>query len=392
MNSTVSTVADEDSDVRRALMDINSKEESSDISESDIDDYKKKPFEQLRAGNYKVKNLNGTLRCPFCAGKKKQDYKYTELLQHASGVGKGSANRTAKQKANHLALAKYLETDLSGEADQVQGPSLPQPFFQHQQDDLYVWPWTGIVVDIQDKSLHHSRYWLKKLAKYWPLDVHIFKENDVTAQAVVKFSDDWSGFLNTRDFDKSFGTKHCGKTDWELQNMKPDSRIHGWIAREDDYHCEGPIGKYLRKKGSLKRVSDIVHEASKSRRSDVAKLANEIDVTNENLAKMQYRFNEKTMSLSRMLEEKDQLHHAFLEEIKHMEQRVAKESRRISDEKKHLNRELEARKRKLDLWSRDLNKKKALTEKEKQKLEEDKRMKNLGIESLQKGFYGEEES
>ncbi|KAI9089491.1 hypothetical protein K1719_029096 [Acacia pycnantha] len=364
-------------------MDISSEEES-DISESEIDDYKDKPYEQLRAGNYKVKNANGTLRCPFCAGKKKQDYKFKDLLQHASGVGKGSANRSAKQKANHLALAKYLETDLSGEAEQVQKPTLPKPASQPQQDDLYVWPWTGIMVNIKDKSFHNAEYWVKELAKYRPLDVHMLDEGDATPQAVVVFSDDWNGFLNARDFEKSFETKHYGKMDWKQQNMQPGSNIYGWIAREDDYCCEGPIGKYLRKKGSLKTVSDIVYEASKSRNNVVANLANEIDMTNENLNKMQYRYNEKNLSLSRMLEEKDQLHHAFLEESRKLQRRARDELQRILDEQEKLNGELETKRRKLDLWSRDLNKREVVTEQEKQKLEEDKRMKDLRNESLNK--------
>ena len=96
-------------------MDYSSEE--SDISESEINDYIDKPYEELTAGKFKVKGLNGNLRCPFRVGKKKQDCKYKDLLQHASGVGKGSANRSAKQNANHLALAKYLETDLVGELD-----------------------------------------------------------------------------------------------------------------------------------------------------------------------------------------------------------------------------------------------------------------------------------
>ena len=91
--------------------------EESDISESEINDYIDKPYEELTAGKFKVKGLNGNLRCPFCAGKKKQDYKYKDLLQHASGMGKDSTNKSAKQKANHLALEKYLETDLAGEVD-----------------------------------------------------------------------------------------------------------------------------------------------------------------------------------------------------------------------------------------------------------------------------------
>ena len=45
----------------------------------------------------------------------------------------------------------------------------------------------------------------------------------------------------------------------------------------------------------------------------MADLANEIDITNENLNELQYKYNEKTMSLSRMLEEKDRLHKFFEE-------------------------------------------------------------------------------
>ncbi|KAF7843193.1 factor of DNA methylation 1-like [Senna tora] len=366
-------------------MDYSSEEES-DISESEIDDYVEKPYEQLKAGTYKVKHLNGSLRCPFCAGKKKQDYKYKDLLQHASGVGKGSANRSAKQKANHLALAKYLENDLTDGAESSQRPSLPQPVsLPAQQDDLYVWPWTGIIVNIQDEALHDSRYWLKELTKCKPLDVHIIHENDQTAQAVVDFSDDWNGFLNAKEFEKSFETKHCGKKDWNLQNMQPGSKIYGWIAREDDYHSPGSIGRYLHKKGGrLRTVSDIVHETCQSRNSVVATLANEIDMTNENLNKMQYKYNEKNMSLSRMLEEKDQLHNAFVEESRKMQRRAREELQRILDEQERLNGELEEKKRKLDSWSRDLNKREVLTEQERLKLEEDKKKKDLRNESLHK--------
>ena len=89
-------------------------DEESEISESEIDDYSENPYRKLQTGHYMVKKVNGTLRCPFCSGKKKQDYKYKELMAHASGVSKGSVSRSAKQKANHLALAKYLETELAG--------------------------------------------------------------------------------------------------------------------------------------------------------------------------------------------------------------------------------------------------------------------------------------
>ncbi|KAK7255141.1 hypothetical protein RIF29_28545 [Crotalaria pallida] len=371
-------------DFHRASMDYSSEDES-DFSESEIEEHAQKPYEEIKAGKYKVKFPNGSLRCPFCAGKKKQDYKYKELYQHASGVGKGSANRSAKQKANHLALAKYMEIDLASEAEQVQGPDLlPTDVNQSlPQDELYVWPWMGIIVNIQSKS-DDSRNWLKEFAKYRPIDAHfLLNDVDLVSDAVMHFNNDWNGFMNASEFEKYFETAHHGKKDWNSRKLQAGSNIYGWVARKEDFECEGPIGEYLREKGKLRTFNDIVQEASESRNSIVANLASEIDKTNENLNKMQYKYNEKNMSLSRMLEDKDRLHNAFVEESRNMQRRARDEVRRILEEQEKLSSELEEKKRKLDSWSRDLNKREVLTDQERQKLEEEKKKKDLRNESLQ---------
>ncbi|KAK9281822.1 hypothetical protein L1049_004728 [Liquidambar formosana] len=370
-------------------MDYSSEEES-DISESEINDYSEKPYDQLRAGKYKTKNINGTLRCPFCAGKKKQDYRYKDLLQHASGVGKGSANRSAKQKANHLALAKYLETDLATESDQTPRAVEPEPVTQPpEQDDRFVWPWTGIIVNIaterkNGKSVDDDGYWLKKFSKYRPLEVQTFwNDQEQAAQAIVKFNNDWTGFMNATEFEKSFETDHCSKREWDAQKGQPGSNIYGWVARADDYHSKGPIGDYLCKIGKLRTISDIVQEAAQDRNNVVANLANEIDIKNENLDELQYKYNEKSMSLSRMLEEKDKLHHAFYEETRKM-QRLARDNvRRILEEQEKLNYELDSKRKALDSWSKQLNKREALTERERQKLDEEKNKNDVRNNSLQ---------
>ena len=54
-------------------------------ADSEIEIYAEKPYEGLQNGTYKVMSIKGTLRCPFCAGKKKQDYALKDLHQHASG-------------------------------------------------------------------------------------------------------------------------------------------------------------------------------------------------------------------------------------------------------------------------------------------------------------------
>ncbi|GMI81991.1 factor of DNA methylation 1, IDN2 PARALOG 1, INVOLVED IN DE NOVO 2 (IDN2) - LIKE 1 [Hibiscus trionum] len=364
--------------------------EESEFSDSEINEYKEKPYEELRSGKYKVKALNGSLRCPFCAGKKKQDYKYKDLLQHASGVGKGSANRSAKQKANHLALAKYLEVDLAGEADETSLPTVPPVVNQiPEQTEFYVWPWMGIIMNIVADSktidaYHDKGYWLRRFVKYKPLDVQCFwNEVDLTGQAILMFNSDWAGYVNATEFEKAFASEHHSKKHWNGKQGQLGSNIYGWCARADDYNSDGPIGDYLRKVGKLQTISDIVQETAQDRNNVVAKLTTRIDLTNENLDELQYKYNETTMSLSRMLEEKDRLHLAFIEETRKM-QRLARDNvRRILEEQEKLNYELETKKRKIDNWTRELNKRETLTERERQKLDEEKAKNNERNDSLQ---------
>lgn len=108
-------------------MNYSSKEEL-DLSEYEIQDYSEKHYEQLKAVKYKVRNFNGTLRCPYCSGKK------------------------------NLALAKYLQTDLVNEAEQIPRPTMTQIAIQSVQPvENYVWLWTGIIVNIKSE-FHDSRY------------------------------------------------------------------------------------------------------------------------------------------------------------------------------------------------------------------------------------------
>lgn len=364
-----------------------SSDEESGISESEIEEYMEKPYQALRNGSYKVRNINGTLRCPFCAGKKKQEYVYKDLLQHASGVAKGAAHRRAKQKATHLALAKYLTVDLGNGAAQTNQPPEPEPQ-PTEQEVLYCWPWVGVVVNIvknaeTGKQVADSGFWMKTFSKYKPLSVELFcDEQDQTAQAVIHFEKGWTGFKNAVEFEKYFEAGRHSRKQWMADKESPGSGIYGWFARADDYHAEGKIGDYLRQKGELKTLSDIVNEAKQDKETLVGKLANEIDMNNQTLDEMQSKFNEKTLSLSRMLEEKDRLHQAFYEETRKM-QRIARDHvRRILEEQEKMNHELESKKRQLDWRARELSKREVLTERERQKLEEEKQQNDERNNSL----------
>lgn len=81
----------------------------SDISDSEINGYKRKSYDRFKFGKYKLKSRTGKLRCPFSLGRKKQDYEFNHLVQHARGIGGVSSKKNAKEKAKHLALAMYLD-------------------------------------------------------------------------------------------------------------------------------------------------------------------------------------------------------------------------------------------------------------------------------------------
>lgn len=294
-----------------------SSDEDDEISESEIDDYSETPYLLLQNGKYKVK-VNGMLRCPFCSGKKKQDYKYKELMAHASGVSKGSANRSAKQKANHLALAKYLENELAGDAEPIPRPpvlQLNEP--EANPGEIYVWPWMGIVInplkETDDKEvLLDSAYWLKRLSRFKPFEVNAFwVEQDSVVGVIAKFNSDWSGFASATELEKEFENEGCSKKEWTEKRGNSESKAYGWCARAEDYNSEGPIGEYLSKEGQLRTVSDISKEKAQDRNNVLEELSNIIAMTNEDLNKVQYSYNKTAMSLQRVLDEKKNLHEAY---------------------------------------------------------------------------------
>lgn len=294
-----------------------SSDEEDDISESEIDDYSEKPYQLLQNGTYKVK-VNGQLRCPFCSGKKKQDYKYKELFAHASGVSKGSASRSAIQKANHLALANYLENELAADAEPLPRPPLPQlTKAEPNPGELYVWPWMGIVVnplkETDDKEvLLDSAYWVKRLSRFKPIQVNAFwVEQDSFVGVIAKFDSDWSGFASATELEKEFENEGYSKKEWTERTGDYESKAYGWCARAEDYSSQGPIAEYLSKEGTLRTVSAISQEIAQRRNSVLDELSHIIAVTNEDLTKVQYSYNRTAMSLQRVLDEKKNLHEAF---------------------------------------------------------------------------------
>ncbi|XP_071729397.1 factor of DNA methylation 1-like [Rutidosis leptorrhynchoides] len=356
-------------------MEYNSGEDS-EISDSEIYDYKDKPYQQLKNGTLKVKYPNDIFRCPFCAGKKKQNFKYKDLHQHASGVGNVSSNRSAKQKANHLALRLYLENEFANEAEIALKVTPPVPATPNSdENELFCWPWTGIVVNIfkEAEDVENTSYWMMRFSKYKPVGVEILWDDlKQTAQALVSFNNDWTGFRDAMEFEKFFEASEHSKKEWNTSESH--TSIYAWLARANDFNeLQGPVGDYIRSNRRLRTISDLVQEAKNTRNKPVVDLAIEIDTKNEDLDDLQAKYNQKTMSLSRMLEEKDNLHVAFYEETKKLQRMSNDHIKRLLDEQEVLHADLEKRRKKLDLRSKELSRREALTEQEKQKLEEEKK-------------------
>ncbi|KAL1205572.1 Factor of DNA methylation 5 [Cardamine amara subsp. amara] len=365
-------------------------ESESEISESEIDVYSEKPYKLLKKGDYKVK-VKGTFRCPFCAGKKKQDYKYKELFAHASGVAKGSSSRNAKQKANHFALAKYMENELADDTDVPRLQITSSSSKQSQADviEIYVWPWMGIVINPvrrpdDKKFLLDSAYWLERLARFNPLEVKtLWLEQDSVVAAIPKFNSNWSGFKNATELEKEYEIRGCSKKDWSDKRGDWRSKAYGWCARADDYNSQGSIAEYLSTVGKLSSFSDITKEENRNTDVVVEDLANKIAIKIQDLNKAQYEYNVKSKSLHNVLIETDKLDRAYKEETKRMQEISRHNVNRILEVKERLSNELESKVHNLKNWSKELAKREALTELERQKLDEDKKKSETMKSSLE---------
>ncbi|KAG6498547.1 factor of DNA methylation 1-like [Zingiber officinale] len=368
-------------------MEMDRCSEEFEISDSDIPDYEEKLYRHLQQGHFIVRNTNGTFRCPFCPGKKKQDYAYNELLQHATGIG--ASNRNGNVKAKHRALAKYLNEDMVDHAASSQAVVLQPKSSKRKANEQYVFPWMGIIVNVQTEYKNgqyvgESGNRLKEqLSRFHPLKVFsLWNFRGHTGNAIVDFSKDWNGFRDAMAFENHFEAEHYGEKNW-LENKDRGSEIYGWMARADDYNNPGPIGDHLRKNGDLKTVDDIANEESRKTNSLVANLASEIEVKNKLLLESECKNTETTLSLDKMMEERDSLVHIYNEEIKKMQQLARDHSRKIIVENEKLRSELDSKRQELEVGRKQLDELVAKNDTDKRKLDADKKkneMKNSSLE------------
>ncbi|KAI3748751.1 hypothetical protein L6452_12046 [Arctium lappa] len=351
-----------------------------DGSDSEVEEFVDKSYEELKGGKHRVKLSNETFTCPYCRNKKKRDYQYKELLQHATMVGKSdSQKRNARDKANHLALVKFLEKDIA----ETSGPSKPKDevdhLADHDGDEMFVWPWKGIVVNLPTE-LKDGRYVGKSGSNmrdyltargFNPTRVHpLWNFRGHSGCAVVEFNKGWDGFNNAMSFEKAYEADHHGKKDWKVNN-EPKDAIYGWVARADDFKANNIIGEHLRKVGDLRTVSDIMAEEDRKANTLVSNLTNVIEVKKRHLEEMENKFNETENSLSKLISEKDVLHQSYNEEIKKIQVSAREHFQRIFNDHEKIKLQLENQKRELELRGHELEKREVVNENERKKLSED---------------------
>lgn len=364
--------------------------EASEISDSEIDEYEDRSYQSLKMGELKVKVSDNSYKCPFCAGRKKQDYRYKELFQHATGVG-SSSNRGAKVKANHRALANFMKNDIPESSPSLQLMVVAPESSKPKEEDRFVFPWMGVLVNVptewkNGRHVGESGTKLKEqLSRFNPLKViPLWNYRGHTGNAIVDFSKDWSGFKDAMAFENHFEAKHLGKTDWYGNKNKQDAtEIYGWVARADDYTSAGPIGEYLHKNGDLKTITDLTNEESRKTDKLVANLANEIEVKNKHLQELECKYNQTNLSLDKAMEEKENLLQAYNIEIQKMQCLARDHSRRIFEENERLRTQLDAKRKELDQRCKQLDKLVAQNDTDKSKLAVEKQKNAMRNSSLE---------
>ncbi|XP_026385386.1 protein INVOLVED IN DE NOVO 2-like [Papaver somniferum] len=351
-----------------------SSDEDSEISEFEIDDYGDKEYELMKNGKRKVKFAENVFRCPFCQGKKKLDYLYKDIKQHAVGIA-SSRSKSAKHRANHLALSKFLETELAPVVVQAQ----PEVEVDQNCDELFVYPWVG-VVDLPTES-NDGKYAGKSQlteqftrqgfnpVKVQPLwNKHSGKHS---GYALVVFNKGWPGFYNAMLFEKFFEADHHGKKDWCAKKHRRTS-LYGWVAREDDLDGGSIVAEQLEKIGNLKTAADIVSEEERKTNQLVSKLANDIEVKSMKMKEIECKYNETNISLSNLVSQNDRLHQKYNDELLKMQQTAKNHFPRICQEHNKVKSELDTQRKELEHRRSELEKREARNETERNKLAKEK--------------------
>ncbi|CAM8920417.1 unnamed protein product [Rhodiola kirilowii] len=367
-------------------------EEDTDISDSEIEEYEDTSYEELKNGKHQVKLSDATLTCPYCSKKKKKEFGYKDLLQHASSIGKGSSQkRSARDKANHLALMKYLEKDLASVNGQPKPANEAEPPSGCDQDEMFVWPWIGILVNIptqwkDGRYVGRSGSQLRDQLTargFNPTRVNcLWNFRGFSGIALVEFRKDWPGLHNALSFEKAYEADRHGKKHW-LETANRDSGLYGWVARASDYNGKDIVGDNLQKIGDLRTIADLIAEEARKQNRLVSNLNKVIEVKDMHLKEIESRVTETSKALSITMTERDKLHVYYNEELKKIQLSATEHSQKITNDHKKLKLQIETQMRNSEEQREELKKREARNESEMKKLLEEIEMNKSKNSSLE---------
>lgn len=304
-----------------------SSDEDTDLSESELEEYTDDIYRRLKKERYEVKVSKNTFRCPFCPRKRRQEYSYNDLLQHAKGVGKSSRGKL-KEKGDHIALSDYLSKYHSPRVstkspEKAKGTEKSSSHQTYDRNEKFAWPWKGIVANLPIEKVNgryvgesgsrlRDDYTMKgfnplKVIPLWSREGH-------SGFAVVNFNNDFKGFANAMAFEKSYELEKRGRRDWYTSRTH-GNELYGWVAREADYKSSGLIGKHLRDNGDLRSIEEVELEESKMTKRLVTNLTRTIMSKDMKCKEMQSKLQETCVALNKMVQEKDSMTQAYNEGI-----------------------------------------------------------------------------
>ncbi|KAL3650164.1 hypothetical protein CASFOL_006567 [Castilleja foliolosa] len=325
--------------------------------------------------------------CPYCPTTRKRNFVFKDLYQHARSIGDcNSKRRSLRDKANHLALAKYLGMHLVTfdpvVDDHYQDDEKAEVDDHDDHDEKLVWPWIGIIMNIPTE-LKDGRYVGESGSKLRDqLTIRGFNPTRVrtlwdltlghSGSAIVEFRKDWAGFTNAVSFEKAYEANRRGKSDWltEKEKRSPDD-LYGWIARAEDYNSDDIIGEWLRKIGDLRTISDVMEEEVRKTNKLVDNLTNAIEKKKRDLLEIESKFEETESCLQKLILEKDSVHKAYNAEMKKIESGTRDHFQKIFKDHEKLKFQLEIQKRDLQLRGQELMKRETHNEIERKKLTEE---------------------
>ncbi|KAJ3672438.1 hypothetical protein LUZ60_007159 [Juncus effusus] len=327
----------------------------SELSDSEIQVHSEKIYAKLKAKEIKVRK-RGKYRCPFCPGKKiKTNYHHKDLLQHSKGLSISNKHKP-KTKSKHQALAKYLENDLKDPKLSLQLVKMEPTPTQSTNEEKFVYPWKGILVNVP--IVYKNRKYESPnpnqvkdiLSPFKPLDFYpLTDQKGHLGKCIVDFGTEWSGFHNAVSFENHFKSKGRGRDGYRETKEKKKREICGWMAKEEDYNgWSQPVSDHLREIGELKSVDDVMKDHERKVSTRVNNLVVQMEQTNEEVKKMEYKYNVTEMKMQHINEQKDFLTQTYNDEMKKIQEQSRMNIERCISENLNLTAELELKRNELE--------------------------------------------